>query len=60
MAVVPVWEIQIGINYRGQHNELRGCVNDARSVRRFLIRMSLLVEQIIPFVSEKKCGTSSE
>jgi hypothetical protein len=53
MRFVPFWEFQIGINYRGQHNELRGCVNDARNVRRFLIRMSLLVEQTIPFVSEQ-------
>ncbi|KAL0961023.1 hypothetical protein HGRIS_006015 [Hohenbuehelia grisea] len=28
----------IGINYRGQPNELRGCINDARHVRDFLIR----------------------
>ncbi|PPQ70353.1 hypothetical protein CVT26_013787 [Gymnopilus dilepis] len=27
----------IGINYRGQANELRGCINDAKNVRRFLI-----------------------
>ncbi|KAF8186789.1 peptidase C14 [Pholiota molesta] len=27
----------IGINYFGQPNELRGCVNDAKHVRRFLI-----------------------
>lgn len=32
---------QIGINYRGQPNELRGCINDARGVKDFLIRMSL-------------------
>ncbi|KZT71091.1 hypothetical protein DAEQUDRAFT_764030 [Daedalea quercina L-15889] len=28
----------IGINYTGQHNELHGCVNDARNVRRFLTK----------------------
>ncbi|PPQ81149.1 hypothetical protein CVT25_015201 [Psilocybe cyanescens] len=28
----------IGINYRGQANELRGCVNDAKNVRNFLIQ----------------------
>ncbi|KAH9487448.1 Metacaspase-1B [Psilocybe cubensis] len=28
----------IGINYRGQPNELRGCINDAKNVRNFLIR----------------------
>lgn len=28
----------IGVNYRGQPHELRGCVNDARHVRDFLIR----------------------
>ncbi|OBZ78001.1 Metacaspase-1 [Grifola frondosa] len=27
----------IGINYRGQANELYGCVNDARNVQRFLM-----------------------
>ena len=30
---------QIGINYHGQSNELLGCVNDAKNVRRFLNRM---------------------
>lgn len=29
---------QIGINYRGQANQLYGCVNDARNVQNFLIR----------------------
>ncbi len=29
---------QIGINYRGQPNQLYGCVNDARNVQNFLIR----------------------
>ncbi|KAF8996422.1 caspase domain-containing protein [Cyathus striatus] len=28
----------IGINYLGQANELRGCINDAKHVREFLIR----------------------
>ncbi|KAJ3573262.1 hypothetical protein NP233_g2555 [Leucocoprinus birnbaumii] len=28
----------IGINYRGQSHELRGCINDARSVRKWLIK----------------------
>ncbi|KAL1939251.1 hypothetical protein VTO73DRAFT_10054 [Trametes versicolor] len=28
----------IGINYRGQANQLYGCVNDARNVQNFLIR----------------------
>lgn len=28
----------IGINYRGQENELRGCINDAKNVRNFLMR----------------------
>ncbi|KAI0653869.1 caspase domain-containing protein, partial [Cubamyces menziesii] len=28
----------IGINYRGQANELHGCVNDARNVQGFLMR----------------------
>ncbi|KAF8883816.1 caspase domain-containing protein [Infundibulicybe gibba] len=28
----------IGINYRGQANELRGCINDAKHVREFLIK----------------------
>jgi hypothetical protein len=28
---------QIGINYTGQRRELRGCVNDAKNVRNFLI-----------------------
>jgi len=29
----------IGINYKGQSNELHGCVNDAKNVKRFLISM---------------------
>ncbi|KAM6497672.1 Caspase domain containing protein [Amanita muscaria] len=28
----------IGINYTGQSNELRGCANDARNMRKFLIQ----------------------
>ncbi|KAK0431431.1 caspase domain-containing protein [Armillaria borealis] len=28
----------IGINYRGQRHELRGCINDAKHIRNFLIR----------------------
>ncbi|KAH6903421.1 casa protein [Coprinopsis sp. MPI-PUGE-AT-0042] len=28
----------IGINYKGQENELRGCINDAKRVREFLIK----------------------
>ncbi|KAF5347572.1 hypothetical protein D9756_010676 [Leucocoprinus leucothites] len=28
----------IGINYHGQSHELRGCINDARSVRKWLIK----------------------
>ena len=32
---------QIGINYKGQENELFGCVNDAKNVHRFLRRASL-------------------
>jgi hypothetical protein len=34
---------KIGINYRGQSNELRGCINDARHMRDFLISMCALV-----------------
>jgi hypothetical protein len=30
--------LKIGINYRGQENELRGCINDAKNVRRFLMK----------------------
>jgi hypothetical protein len=32
---------QIGINYFGQASELRGCINDARNIQRFLCCMSL-------------------
>ena len=28
--------LKIGINYKGQQNELLGCVNDAKNVQRFL------------------------
>jgi metacaspase-1 len=31
----------IGVNYRGQPNELRGCVNDAKNVKNFLVRASV-------------------
>lgn len=34
--------LQIGINYRGQPNQLFGCVNDARNVQRFLISEALI------------------
>jgi hypothetical protein len=30
---------QIGINYRGTSSELRGCINDAQNVQRFLCRV---------------------
>ena len=33
------WD-QIGINYRGQDHELKGCINDARNIRRFLMSTS--------------------
>ena len=29
---------QVGINYVGQRDELKGCANDARNMREFLIR----------------------
>lgn len=35
---LPTYRRQIGINYRGQANQLYGCVNDARNVQNFLIR----------------------
>lgn len=35
---LPTYCLQIGINYRGQANQLYGCVNDARNVQNFLIR----------------------
>ncbi|KAJ4479317.1 caspase domain-containing protein [Lentinula aciculospora] len=28
----------IGVNYRGEPHELHGCINDAKSMRKFLIR----------------------
>ena len=31
---------KIGINYTGQAKELKGCVNDAKNVRKFLMSMS--------------------
>lgn len=37
---------QIGINYRGQENELRGCINDAKRVREFLISEIYLHNQL--------------
>lgn len=30
----------IGINYFGQNGELRGCINDAKNMKAFLIRKS--------------------
>ncbi len=32
--------LQIGINYRGTSSELRGCINDAQNVQRFICRES--------------------
>ena len=36
-AVSLTLDVQIGIDYVGQPHELRGCINDAENVRRFLI-----------------------
>lgn len=33
--------VQIGINYIGSAQELKGCINDANNIRRFLIRAHL-------------------
>lgn len=30
-------DVQIGINYFGTSSELRGCINDAHNVQKFLI-----------------------
>jgi hypothetical protein len=32
---------QIGINYFGQNGELKGCINDARAIQRFLCGKAL-------------------
>ncbi|KAH9913686.1 caspase domain-containing protein [Epithele typhae] len=37
----------IGINYKGQENELLGCVNDAKNVRRFLSHRGYKKEDIV-------------
>lgn len=37
----------IGINYTGHSNELRGCVNDAKRVRQFLIKNGYPAENIV-------------
>lgn len=37
----------MGVNYLGQRSELRGCINDAKSVRKFLISAWVLYGHII-------------
>jgi len=34
---------KIGINYVGQSGELRGCINDAHNVQKFLIGLSIAI-----------------
>ncbi|KIY48455.1 hypothetical protein FISHEDRAFT_43361 [Fistulina hepatica ATCC 64428] len=43
----------VGINYRGQDHELKGCVNDAENVRRFLIDHSGFKREDILLLSDK-------
>ncbi|KAF9512582.1 hypothetical protein BS47DRAFT_1372759 [Hydnum rufescens UP504] len=42
----------IGINYTGASSELRGCINDARNVRNFLIRTFGYKEDDIVFLTD--------
>ncbi|KAI0666481.1 caspase domain-containing protein [Trametes maxima] len=44
----------IGINYRGQPNELHGCVNDARNVMNFLMRRGYKEEDIVILTDDAK------
>ncbi|TFK66300.1 hypothetical protein BDN72DRAFT_823590 [Pluteus cervinus] len=44
----------IGINYRGQPNELRGCINDANNVVKFLLRNGYKRENIYLLTDEHK------
>ncbi|KDR69952.1 hypothetical protein GALMADRAFT_214755 [Galerina marginata CBS 339.88] len=46
----------IGINYRGQANELRGCVNDAKNVRNFLIQRGYDPKEILLLTDDAKDG----
>lgn len=36
------WFDQVGINYEGSSNALKGCIDDARDIRGFLMRMLTL------------------
>lgn len=44
----------IGINYTGQKNELRGCVNDAKRVRQFLIKNGYPSENIVLLTDDSR------
>ncbi|KAI0643988.1 caspase domain-containing protein [Trametes meyenii] len=44
----------IGINYRGQPNELHGCVNDAKNVTNFLMRRGYKEEDIVILTDDAK------
>ncbi|KAF8875085.1 peptidase C14 [Gymnopilus junonius] len=44
----------IGINYRGQANELRGCINDAKNVRNFLIRHGYDSKDVVILTDDAK------
>ncbi|KAJ2917544.1 hypothetical protein MD484_g2842, partial [Candolleomyces efflorescens] len=46
--------LRIGINYTGQKNELRGCVNDAKRVRQFLIKNGYPQENIVLLTDDSK------
>ncbi|TEB29231.1 hypothetical protein FA13DRAFT_1632294 [Coprinellus micaceus] len=44
----------IGINYTGQRNELRGCVNDAKRMRKFLISHGYPAEDVVLLTDDAK------
>ena|SRR6266511_3791274 len=53
-----LFQLQIGINYTSQPNALRGCVNDARHVRDFLVKHGgYRISEILLLTDEPPKGT---
>lgn len=42
----------VGINYIGTKNQLKGCINDANNIRRFLMRMIVCCFSIMGYVAD--------
>ncbi|KAL1722946.1 caspase domain-containing protein [Schizophyllum commune] len=52
------WNRIIGIDYQGQSSELKGCINDARDVRDFLVKRCRFKKEDIMLLTDDKSRSS--